>query len=120
MNSKFNMENIMQDNIPEYNISGLTLRAVKKLFRFNCTIRTEGTVDGWLCENLDKDAPERFKTCVLIIFIASNEELTMRAVTTMPTSQEMTTQILQEVLEGFKERYIAYSVQERNQCAQPH
>jgi hypothetical protein len=120
MNSKFNVENIMQDNIPEYNISGLTLRAVKKLTHFNCTIGTEGTVDGWMCDNLDKDAPTKYKTCVLIIFIARDEELTMRAVTTMPTSQEMTTQILQAVLEGFKERYIAYSVQERNQCAHPH
>lgn len=108
------ISNIMQDNLTDHEISGLTLRAKTKLTHFNCTIGTEGTVDGWLCDNLDPDAPDRYKTCVLIIFIASNEELVLRAVTAVPTSKEMTAQLLERVLEGFRERYIAYSIAEKN------
>jgi len=96
------------------NSLNIPVRVVKELFESPCNIGTEGSIHGYLCDNLDSAAPKELSTVLLTVFVPKYEDFSFRLITPMPASQGATSELLIQTLEKMKELYTDISMIERN------
>lgn len=100
--------------LDELNSLDIPVKVISHVFSKSCNIGTEGSIHGYLCDNLDTEAPPEMQQVLLTVFLPLYEDFSFRVITPACVSQSSTGEFIQQVLEKMQDMYVEISVKERN------
>lgn len=92
--------------------SNQPLKVIRKLFKLQLNIGTEGELNCYLCNTLQTDT---LAEVLLVVFISTYEDTSIKLAIQTPEDMDNIPELMDELIVSLAEAYKAISIHERNQ-----